>query len=325
MLAGLAANVMAQPSGRVYGIHSKHRIYLRSSPFICAIDGLSILLQLSYYTYRGDTPRNAAHRILQGRFVDGGENGGDDKGSIEWNKAIRVILFAVGMLPAVIKLYTLGGVPWTKTWGSMYLVSFLLMELLLLVAGKQEPEPALQVLDGPDISKNLLGSELFGRISLLSHFTCLRIIVTFFFNCSICLPSYYMCIRLFILFTSLIITCEGFLVVGLVRASTTRDTSTSFLFGFVAGALGHIGVTSFYLWNDFLKSWPADILGTSPLGFYFITLSVISITLALFFPIISKIFYQILFLITLTFALTYYIMIFDSCGTTDPSWLELLG
>ncbi|KAN0102033.1 hypothetical protein V8E51_012543 [Hyaloscypha variabilis] len=123
MLAGLAANVMAQPSGRVCGIHSKHRIYLRSSPFICAIDGTCILLRLSYYVYGGETPRNAAHRILQGRFVDS-ESGGNEQENIEWSKPVRIILFAVGMLPAVIKLYTLGGILWTKTWCSFTWLRF---------------------------------------------------------------------------------------------------------------------------------------------------------------------------------------------------------
>jgi hypothetical protein len=51
----------------------------------------------------------------------------------------------------------------------------------------------------------------------------------------------------------------------------------------------------------------------------------ISVTLGQSFPIFEKLFYEILFIINLCVALAYYIMIFDSSGTSDSSWLDLLG
>jgi hypothetical protein len=196
----------------VCGIHSKHRIYLRSSPFICAIDGTCILLQLSYYIYRGESPCNAAHLILQGRFVDS-ESGGNEQENIEWTKPLRIILFAVGMLPAVIKLYTLGGIPWTKTLGSFYLASFLLVELLLLLAGKEEPDLPLDDLNGPDISKKLAGSKLFGQISLLIHFICMWTVLICNFDVK-CFTSFYICLWLYYLCLFLVAACVFSLLGG---------------------------------------------------------------------------------------------------------------
>jgi len=310
MLAGLAANVMAQPSGRVCGIHSKHRIYLRSSPFICAIDGTCILLQLSYYVYGGETPRNAAHRILQGRFVDS-ESGGNEQENIEWSKPVRIILFAVGMLPAVIKLYTLGGIPWTKTWCSFYLASFLLIELLLLLAGKEEPDLPLDDLNGPDISKKLVGSKLFGQISLLIHFICMWTVLICNFDVK-CFTSFYICLRLYYLCLFLITACVYSLLGGLFK---TYD-SLAFYSGSISSAVSSLGGNSL-LWNSPLKSWSAH--------FYFITLGTTSASLGLFFPIFEKLFHEILVIINLCAALAYYIMIFDPSGTSDSSWLDLLG
>jgi hypothetical protein len=66
-LPSLAMNSMLQPVGRICGFDASLRIYLRSSPIVCAMDTVFILIQLAFYAYHGHSARWAAREIIAAR------------------------------------------------------------------------------------------------------------------------------------------------------------------------------------------------------------------------------------------------------------------
>jgi hypothetical protein len=58
--------------------------------------------------------------------------------AIEKMTWLRWLFFVLGTLPPAIKLMAMGGLPWTKTWGMMFLTSFLIMELLIILSSMIE-------------------------------------------------------------------------------------------------------------------------------------------------------------------------------------------
>ncbi|KAL4778786.1 hypothetical protein BJX76DRAFT_362391 [Aspergillus varians] len=142
-MLSLAINSAAQPTGRILGTSYRHQSILRSSPIICAFDAIHALASWVTFTVSPIQPpapdtlsiRLAATRILLPRFSD--ENGNLDSKPIQSFKAqsrVRWIAFVSGTLPQAIKLFAATGVPWSKAFGAMYLVSWLLFEILFLVA-----------------------------------------------------------------------------------------------------------------------------------------------------------------------------------------------
>ncbi|PMD44731.1 hypothetical protein L207DRAFT_579660 [Hyaloscypha variabilis F] len=117
-LIPLAVNTMAQPSGRVLGLPPKYHTYLRCSPIICAVDTLSILIHLISYL-KSYSIKEAIPLFIRERF-------GDDEEDVEGIQAIE----------KAIKLMAMDGIFWTKTWGAMFLVSFLVVEVLVILSWK---------------------------------------------------------------------------------------------------------------------------------------------------------------------------------------------
>jgi hypothetical protein len=105
---------------------------------MCFLDTITVVSQFYYYMFRGDSARDALRRILRGRFVDGGPDGGDGMASIDRNRVARFVFFAFSALPLVVKLYTLRGIFWTKVWASMYLLSFVAIETLVWLSKPYE-------------------------------------------------------------------------------------------------------------------------------------------------------------------------------------------
>lgn len=60
----------------------------------------------------------------------------------------RWMFFIMGILPAAIKLTSFSGTPWTKAWGLMFTASFIMIELIILLARVGSHE---QVLSVPEI------------------------------------------------------------------------------------------------------------------------------------------------------------------------------
>lgn len=49
--------------------------------------------------------------------------------NLQQNVVFRVALFTLGTLPQLVKLFSMGGIPFTKTWASLYFGSFLILEV----------------------------------------------------------------------------------------------------------------------------------------------------------------------------------------------------
>jgi hypothetical protein len=151
-LIPLAINSMAQPGGRICGLPSRYRTYLRCSPFLCAADALSVVSQLAaLYLYRKQNFSEAIGTVLQERFeADKGDehraghqlaihDDDDDEEvetlhSLEAMTWLRWLWFIIGTLPPAIKLMSMSGVPREQAWGMMFLTSWIINESLTIYA-----------------------------------------------------------------------------------------------------------------------------------------------------------------------------------------------
>jgi hypothetical protein len=141
-LIPLAVNTMAQPSGRILSLPAKYRTYLRCSPLICAADCLSIFIHLALY-FSSFPPKDAIRLLTTERFGDN-EKAAEGIQAIEKLTFIRWLFFVFGTLGPGVKLMAMEGVPWTKAWGAMFLLSFLIVEALVVLSwiyGPHEPVP----------------------------------------------------------------------------------------------------------------------------------------------------------------------------------------
>ncbi|ERF74081.1 hypothetical protein EPUS_08129 [Endocarpon pusillum Z07020] len=143
-LVPLAISVMTQPCGDMLLLPSHNRIYLRVSPIVCALDSLAILIRFCVYISSGIGIRNSARKIEKKRFKvkfglalrDADPDREEISRSLENLTFLRWILFAIGTLPTTIRLLAMGGVPWTKAFGIMFLVSFFVVEIVVVFIGK---------------------------------------------------------------------------------------------------------------------------------------------------------------------------------------------
>jgi hypothetical protein len=144
-LIPLALNTMAQPCGKVCRQPSRHRTYLRSSPFICAADSPSITIHLITYLYtlsiRGDLSIKDSMKLLiqeRSRDVEEKTEGARALENLTWSRWLFFILETLG--PAI-KLTAMTGIPYTKGGGGMFLSSFLIVEKLIVLSWNLDQRP----------------------------------------------------------------------------------------------------------------------------------------------------------------------------------------
>ncbi|KAL3481500.1 hypothetical protein BJX99DRAFT_218439 [Aspergillus californicus] len=140
-MASFAVNSAAQSTGRVLWTSYKHQAILRGSPIFCAFDALATLgswlrhVICSQSRFSIWNIRVAATRVILRRVVDKDNN--PDFGemhSIRANSRLRWIAVAVTALPTAVKLYGSRGIPLSQAVGTMYLASWLIFEILFIVA-----------------------------------------------------------------------------------------------------------------------------------------------------------------------------------------------
>ena len=121
----------------VCDLPSKFNFVLRSSPIICLLDAVFVVGRLSWYTVALKSPRAAITRLIRRRFYDT-QNYVEENSlaNLQKNTTFRLCVFVLGALPQSIKLYAMTGLPWTKVWGSTFLGSFVLVELLVMTPRK---------------------------------------------------------------------------------------------------------------------------------------------------------------------------------------------
>jgi hypothetical protein len=110
-------------------------------PLICAADAISIVIRLGVNLSSGLSLQSSASTVLKARYqccdyCDGETSSNDDETfqDLEKQTTLRCLAFLYGVLPVAIKLCAVKGIPWTTTWATMYLVDFLVVELVLFFA-----------------------------------------------------------------------------------------------------------------------------------------------------------------------------------------------
>lgn len=145
---------MSQPCGRFCSIPARYRTYLRASPLICLADSISILMRLGYHfiaSFQSKRPGALTHTFkyrlasyLRHRFESGSasktvgeeldELDDDHVSNIEKLTWLRWLFFGFGTLGPGLKLMAMKGIYWTKVWGGILLVSFVIVEILIIVS-----------------------------------------------------------------------------------------------------------------------------------------------------------------------------------------------
>jgi hypothetical protein len=128
-LVALSFNTLTQPCGRVCGQNTKIRTYVRSSPFFCAFDLLSLFIRLLVYTIGGITPIRAVLATVATRF-DADDEEEEEEGTLQSllnNVVVRWIVFIPTLLQAI-KLFALRGVRVSQVWGAVLLSAFVVVE-----------------------------------------------------------------------------------------------------------------------------------------------------------------------------------------------------
>lgn len=132
LLTSLAISSMAQPHAKIC-FSRRYRLYLSSSPIICAADALSIIVCIaSTMLYLSTSPKQASQLVtLVKSDALSTEKPAEGPQNHTWP---RWLFYAMGTLPAAIKLGSFTGVPWTQTFGMMFVASFATIELVALLS-----------------------------------------------------------------------------------------------------------------------------------------------------------------------------------------------
>lgn len=123
--------MILQPAGMVCSAPSVLGPFQRSSPIVCLCDTIFILGRLIWHWWKTKEFSKAIIRLVRERFADREEAEGGGWNDLKDNTLIRWIIFAFSM-PQIVKFYAMEGLPWTQAWGTMYLVSFLMVEIVLV-------------------------------------------------------------------------------------------------------------------------------------------------------------------------------------------------
>ena len=132
-LVPIALNSMCQPCGKILGLPSKYGFYLNSSPILCVTNALELIFKLLWRSCSTRSVKAAASLTANEIFEDV-ESSGHHDGLAQLKEIwqVRVIVFALGTIPQVIKLYATTGIPGTKVCASLYLGSFFAIELIMI-------------------------------------------------------------------------------------------------------------------------------------------------------------------------------------------------
>jgi hypothetical protein len=132
---------MTQPSGCVCRLPARYRTFVRSSPLVCAADAFTMVLRLVVVSIAlWVSPARSLRLLREARFplAEEGDdiNPDDDLARLVSMTWLRWIFFVVATLPMAVKLMVMTGVPWTQAFGTMFLVSFIAVELFVVVSAR---------------------------------------------------------------------------------------------------------------------------------------------------------------------------------------------
>ncbi|CAG8956401.1 hypothetical protein HYFRA_00003784 [Hymenoscyphus fraxineus] len=130
-ILAIAVNTMSQPSGRVCDSPAVVGFMLRSSPIICTLDVLILVVRMAYYSISLKSARKAIQVVVIQRFALDDDNSGTFS-DFRKNAIFRWFFFILTVVQAI-KIFAFEGVIWTKVWASMYIGSFLIIEMLVVI------------------------------------------------------------------------------------------------------------------------------------------------------------------------------------------------
>ena len=146
-LPALALNSMSQPAGKICGFDASLQIYLRSSPIVCSMDTVFILIRFAFYAHHGHKAHWSASKIVcwAAREIITARGLVEEDPKLEdivnedsrsglflsWERNIYLFYLAVGVgaVTQFIKLMACSGIPWTQVWGCCYFLSFLVLDV----------------------------------------------------------------------------------------------------------------------------------------------------------------------------------------------------
>ena len=129
----LVLALMTQRAGSVCGTPSSMQVYMRTSPLVCLFDTLALTARLiEDVAYRKTTLREAARRAVRART--GGSVQVDNMRVVNW------VAYALGVLPAYIKLVAFERMPWTTAWASPFVASYVVIEALFVLGAGEGPD-----------------------------------------------------------------------------------------------------------------------------------------------------------------------------------------
>ncbi|KAH7419357.1 hypothetical protein BKA64DRAFT_14188 [Cadophora sp. MPI-SDFR-AT-0126] len=166
ILLCLAINSMAQPSSTICGVSSRYRIYLSSSPIITLADAMSALIRMVSVCIHLQTGiLRACQMVVLSRSEVKFSESQDTSHAASSRTWPRWLFFIMGPLPAAIKLASFSGIWWTKSWGLMFAVSFVVVELISIpsrisksprMSAPELLDPGLQTEQSLDSQKSLM-------------------------------------------------------------------------------------------------------------------------------------------------------------------------
>lgn len=142
---------MTQPARLVCGAPAAIAFMLRSSPIICLIDAVFILICYLRYLRKTGNFVEAHTQLLLFRFrghVVGDESREGSYRNLQRNAIFRIIVFLL-TFSQLIKLYAYGGLIGTKIIASMYLISFIIIEALLVFPNTYWPPSSVSNTPNP--------------------------------------------------------------------------------------------------------------------------------------------------------------------------------
>jgi len=103
------------------------RILLRSSPIVAIADTTLLIEAIIVEAVRTKSVRSAIGTILNGRFEDAGSHKSERYILLRW---ITVVVPAIAQNLGIARAEL---IPWSKTWSFCYLLSFIVVEVSLLL------------------------------------------------------------------------------------------------------------------------------------------------------------------------------------------------
>jgi hypothetical protein len=148
---------MAQPCGKVCDIPAGIGHLLRISPIICLLDVLIFIARTIVYTVTTGSFLAANRKILIQRYTADDDDSGVFKDFRE-NTYTRWVIFAFSV-PQIVKLFAFQGVLITQICAAIFLGSFVIIELCVVLP------KAYTTLEAPEVNKYNMGNSDFDSLS----------------------------------------------------------------------------------------------------------------------------------------------------------------